>query len=180
MSKRHFNQKGFTLVELVISLSIFIVTFSLAVYGVVSFKQSIEVTNAAKEMMLNIRKARRFALDGVVTQEGTASSYYIYIDSEEDNYSWGECKENGGCALKNTLKSNQYRKVSISNCIDSSGSSYNKIEFLAITGKFVISGPGGNKENGFCDIELKNSTGFISTTRKVRVDLSGRTIRLVQ
>lgn len=174
---KNLSEKGFTLVELMIALSIFAVTFTLASYGVIRFKQSLEVTNAAKEMITNLRKARRFALDGVVTEDGTASSYYIEINPADNNYNWFECSESGNCSDKGEMKSPYYTQVEVSKCKDGS-SEYEIIEFEAVTGRFVVKDSSNNVlTNDYCDIELKTTSSMVSTTRKVRVNVTERTIK---
>lgn len=74
--------KGFTLVELLISISIFTVITTVAVFSHTEFNGSVLLTNLAYEIALSIRQAQFYGIS--VKQNSSSnfdSSYGIHIDT---------------------------------------------------------------------------------------------------
>ncbi len=175
-----FNKNAaYTLLELLIVLSITGLMMSIVVYGVIRFRQTIAVSNATKELVLHIRKARRYAINNVVTSEGYSPTAY-YINVSGNDYKWGECSNTGGCSAPKSVKSTQYNGVEVSEC-KSGSNSFSILKFNHVTGEFIIS----NDKNQIdpttditCIIELK-IYGLVNTTREIEVSSSNRTIKIL-
>jgi|ERR1035437_1624771 prepilin-type N-terminal cleavage/methylation domain-containing protein len=75
--KKQSTQKGFTLVELIVSLAIFafMTAFLVAKYG--SFNQGVLLTNLAYDVAITIRSAQTYGLDVQGTSVG-ANTLFIY------------------------------------------------------------------------------------------------------
>ena len=173
---RDSRNGGFTLLELLIVLSIISVVFSLGTIGIMKVRQVILVTNTAKELRNNLKKARRYALDSVVTSnETTSTAYYVEIDSTNDMYYWGEC-DSVKCTRKDRLKSTQYEGVEVSGCA-SGGSGYQFIKFVAVTGEFVVSDStsGASLVSDECIVTIKGDGTMIRTSMDVHINVAERT-----
>jgi prepilin-type N-terminal cleavage/methylation domain-containing protein len=169
---------GYTLIEILFVLFIIGVTLTLGAFAVIKFKQVIEVSNAAKELVLKLQEARRFALDSVITTtKETAGAYYIEIGTDNEYY-WGECSEGMYCAVNpsTSIKSAQYKEIIITS--DCAGSTVSQVIFLAGTGEFVFKDSSGNDiVANECIIEFI-IPGGINTRRKINVNSMERTIKI--
>lgn len=158
-------------------------------YGVVEFRRNIEVNNATKELMLQLRKARRYAINNVVTsQETQPVGYYIELVRSSGDYQFGEIYNFGGSynyAIDQSVKSAQYAGIEVSNCICTQSycrvnypRGFSVIRFNAVTGAFVFSTSAWNARNAStptrydCEITVKSG----SAERKILVSGSERTI----
>jgi len=127
---------------------------------------------------LQLRKARRYAINNVVTEEGYSPSAY-YIEFGNDDYKWGECGSGTSCSSKSVMSS-EYRGVSVTGC--KGANEFNYVKFNHVTGEFIFTNdinstpPGGT--SGSCIIEIMIE-GLVSTTRKVEVDSQSRTIKIL-
>lgn len=179
---KKFN-RGYTLIELLIVLAIFGTMLALASYGVIKFRQVLIISNASKEVMINLRKARRYAINNVVTSEGYTPQGY-YLDINNDDLLWGECIETSTgvtCSDPYSVKSAEFSGVSISGC-KNGGNEYNVIKFNHVTGEFVITAddklavdPSVSPDS--CQIEISIS-GTLTTQRTVTVSSEERTIKI--
>jgi len=186
-SYKRFYQKGYTLLELLVVLSIFGVMFMVVAGGVVQFRQTIIVSNTSKELLLNLRKARRDALGNVITSEGyTPQGYYISLDTSgsEDTYYLGECIEASCNTLTDKpLMSPEFTGVEISPCHEGAND-YKYIKFNHVNGEFIFSST--NNVNTLrtesttidtCTIDIWIA-GTLSTTRTIEVNGLERTIKM--
>jgi prepilin-type N-terminal cleavage/methylation domain-containing protein len=170
------SQAAFTLLELLVVLAIIASAMGLAIYGVLKFRQVILVSNTTKELVLEMRKARRYAIDNVITSTGAPTEgYYIFIDGDGVYY-WGECTEDG-CSHAKRVKSQQYSGIKVSSCGD-----YSIVKFNCVTGEFVIT----NNEtettstpNTTCIIEVGAGGGLVNTKREIEVSGESRTIKII-
>lgn len=163
---------------------------AIVAYGLLRFRQNLILGNTAKEVMLYLRKARRYSISNVVTTEGNSSSgYYIYIDGD-GVYQWGECDESSGCIpgsnYRWSVKSPEYTGVEVSPCHTGSAN-YSVVKFDNVTGEFrfftdpteLQNNPLGGDKGITCTIDIELS-GVITTTRQLEVSGSSRTVKLLQ
>ncbi|MFC1780103.1 Tfp pilus assembly protein FimT/FimU [Patescibacteria group bacterium] len=176
------SQSAYTLLELLVVLSITAIMMSLVAYGVVKFRQVIIASNTTKELTLQLRKARRYAINNVVTSSGISTSgYYIYINNNE--YYWGECTEISCTHSSDSIKSNEYSGTNVSLCKDSGGTTYSRVKFDHVTGKFLVykDDTDFNNDNptdiSSCEIEVE-IPGVVNTKRKIEVSITNRTIKM--
>jgi prepilin-type N-terminal cleavage/methylation domain-containing protein len=173
------KEKAYTLLELLVVLSIIGLMMSIAVYGVINFRQTIIVSNTTKELMLQLRKARRYAINNVVTESGyTPRAYYIEITNDSNNYiKWGECNDSQGCFSEN-VKSAQSSGVTVSSCNNSSNR-YSIIKFNHVTGDFIFTNANQsvNGTDSNCTITV-NTGGAVSKRREIIVSRTERTIKI--
>lgn len=169
------SQSAFSLLEILVVLAIIGAMLALAIVGVTKLKQVMVVSNTAKEIVLQLRNARRHSITNVVTKGGySPEGYYIYF--EGDDYYWGEC--GSGCAHSSLMKSEQYKGVKVTQC----DNSFSVIKFKQVTGEFIVTND-VNDTNAtpeiICIIEVSSgSGGFISTKKQVEVNGSERTIKI--
>lgn len=171
------SESAFTLLEVLIVLVIVGASLSLAVYGILKFRQVITVSNTTKEIVLELRKARRYAIDNVVTSDKLPTrGYYIRFDND-DNYYWGECSD---VSCSDTLaKSAHYRGVKVSSC-----GAYSVIKFNYVTGEFVFVSGGDDIQTSTdpslenCIIEVYIEQSFISTRKTIEVSGVDRTVKI--
>lgn len=175
------SQSAFTLLEMLVVLVITGVMLSIAAYGVLKFRTVMIVSNTAKEIVLQLRQARRYSINNVVTSTGqTPEGYYIYFDGSEMYY-WGECRS-GVCSHTREIKSAQYTGVRVTHCTVAGGPSYSVIKFNAVTGEFVITNNAGDNmptPGTTCIIEVGGGGGLITTTRRIEVSGASRTIKML-
>ena len=98
-NKTPVGQKGFTLVELMVSIGIFSVITSVAVYNNAQFNSSILLTNLAYEIALSIRQAQVYGITvrkdsadnfnsayGIHFNLSTPTSYILFQDTAADDH----------------------------------------------------------------------------------------------
>lgn len=171
------SQSAFTLLELIVVLVIVGIMLAIAIYGVIKFRQVIVVSNATKELVLQLRKARRYSINNVVTSNGDPTQgYYVYIDSND--YSWGECSA-AGCSHAHSVKSAQYSGIDVTLC----DNIYKVLKFNHVTGEFVITetdvtevDPGVSPAS--CTITVSIPGAVVRTQRTVVVSSEERTVRI--
>lgn len=196
------NQKlkdahAFSLLEILVVLTITGTMMSIVSYGVIKFRQVITASNAAKEYVLYLRKARRYAINNVVTSDGYAPQGYIIRQTSGDTgFEWGEVGKSGASlflAGPTSVRSDQYQGVTFKECISGS-TKYRSIKFMAVTGEFVFvksgageaalinAGPGYSspdvKMDVTCTIEVYIENSFIQTKRVIEVNGTARTIKI--
>ena len=174
-----FNKAGYSLLELLVVLSITSVTMGIVLYGMIKFRRVMIVSSATKELSLQLRKARRYAINNVVTEEGASTSGY-YIEVGDDDFKWGECDANSVCSSSSVVSS-ENKGVSVSGC-KAGGKEYSIIKFSHVTGEFNISDdPANIQQAGMpdkCIIEIKIE-GFANSKKEVEVDRESRTIKIL-
>ncbi|MBN2015741.1 hypothetical protein JW766_02820 [Candidatus Dojkabacteria bacterium] len=183
--KIYSRQSAYTILELLIVLSVVGTMMGIVVYGVVKFRQTVIVSNTAKEIVIQMRKARRYSINNVVTSDGlNPRGYYFYIDNNT-NYYFGEC-DSGGCTHEEKVKSVELTGVNVSACKVAGGNSYPVIKFNQVTGEFIfvassassdIMGATSPSYNETCIIEVEIG-GTISSLREIEVSGQNRTIRI--
>jgi prepilin-type N-terminal cleavage/methylation domain-containing protein len=181
---KKLSQKGYTLLEIIVVLAIIGASFSLVVYGVIRFRQVILTSNTAKEVALQLRKARRFAINNAVTSDGyPTGGYYIFIDESSGTYEWGECGDSGCRSSTKVVKSEKYNGVDVSTCQGSSGD-FSVIKFENVTGEFSFYEDkaellnNNSTEGVTCTIQVK-IPGVLNSVREVEVSGGSRTIRIL-
>lgn len=167
IKKLFTSKKGFTLIELLVVLAIIGVLMMLATIGLLRFRSSIKVTNAANELVENLRRARRMAADNVSSTQSSdylILGYALLINPTDDNYSLyfsAKGLPEPFNPEKLDLKSKQYDVLFVSdNC--------NGVFFQQVTGFFDSS----------CDITVKSQNSLINTERVVRIDSNTQTITI--
>ena len=176
LERLYASRKGFTLLEIVVVLTIVGLMLAIAVYSIAKFRQVIIVSNTAKDLVLELRKARRYAIDNVVTSRGrTTRGYYIFINNQGDYY-WGECDFE--CSHPTLAKSSQYRGIDVTPC-----GPYPVVKFSHVTGEFILTDSPDDTESTpdvTCIIEVSlTSGGFITTTRRIEVSGESRTVKIL-
>lgn len=174
LQRRLYNQKGFTLLELLIVLIVTGIMMSVVAYAVLKFRQVIIVGNTAKELSLYLSQARRDAINTVVTPEGHPTTGY-YMRISDNNYWFCSCDQALSCTCgTNPVKSKEYTSVEVINC------GYSYIKFNYVTGEFVITNNPSDTSGGpaSCEITVRIVSALMTTERKVLVDKESRTIKL--
>ncbi len=175
---KFFKTKGYSLLELLVVLSIVGLMITIVIYGMVKFRQVMIISNATKEIALQLRKARRYAINNVVTKDGYSTSGY-YIEFGNDDYRWGECDTYGHCSSESVMSS-QYRGISVTGC-KSGTEEYAVVMFDHVTGEFNfminpnISDP---SMPNTCTIEV-SFEGVVDTIREIEVDRESRTVKIL-
>lgn len=189
------KEAAFSLVELLMVLAIIGTMVGLMMYGVVKFRQVVTVSNAAKEVVLNLRAVRREAIDSVVKKSPTSSKetvpdrYYVEFNGTEDYYEGASYYTPTTYTYTNwdygSMSSEQYGGVWVSRCVDESRpNTYSHISFsqgsgeidFGYRGNYYIRTPG--RSLGSCRIEVKISGGGLTTSRFIVVDGDARTIKI--
>lgn len=158
------NKKGFTLIELLVVMAIIAMVSVLAIIGLLRFRSSIKVSNAANELVENLRRARRMAVDNVGSKDAGAEmvldGYIFDLDTSTENYSiYAKAGSNLYPEYEN-LKSPQYDVDFESTCGD--------IYFEQVTGIFTNN----------CEVQITSQNNFISTSRTVVINGSEQTIKV--
>lgn len=82
--KKSFKTRGFTLVELLVTISIMIVVMNVVLFNQNDFNRSVDFTNRITEVVNNIREARISAL-GVYSADG-AEAYGVHFERGGEEY----------------------------------------------------------------------------------------------
>lgn len=143
--------KGFTILELVVSIAIFafMTAFTVAKYG--TFNQGVILTNLAYDVALTIRNAQSYGLNvkssgretnefskpyGVYFLKGS-SSFIFFVDSNNDGlFNTADPDRPGG--LSESLSTSNIKNgstISLITTIDNQGNSNTSVEGLHITFK---------------------------------------------
>lgn len=176
---RFLKKRGYSLLELLVVLSIVGLMITIVIYGMVKFRQTMIISNATKEIALQLRKARRYAINNVVTKDGYSASGY-YIEFRNDDYRWGECNTHSSCSSE-SIMSSQYKGISVTGC-KSGTEEYTVVKFDHVTGEFnFMNNPGEVPLAGIpdsCIIEV-SFEGLVDTTRQIEVDRESRTVKIL-
>jgi len=183
--------RGFTLVELLVTISLFAILTSIVIFSQSKFNGSVLLTNLAYDVALTVRQAQTFGVNVRETSAGVFDKAYgVHFDISDPTYfilfadSSGDDRE---YTAESDSKVNSYsikRGNKISDiCVTSSGASDCEINKLDITflrpdpdaifesdptksditeAKIIISSVSGDKRN-----VLINSTGQISIGREI-------------
>jgi len=195
MIKKTFTTKGFTLVELMVSIGIFVLMTSLLLAKYGSFNQGIFLTNQAYDVALAIRTAQSYGINvkGVPGRVNDFNSPYgIYFDTSSDNeankkiiffadvvkdgvYTAGDTVISTYTLKKNTIiKSICIKNDSIS-CNDNHNDGLVNITFVRPSPKAIIKKSNINPSYKYAEISIKSSNGEI---KKVTVtDIGQITIK---
>lgn len=76
--------KGFTLVELMVVISIFAILSSIMVFNYGSFKSSLSIQNLADDISLSIRKAQGYAIGVHSSNNSFISGYGVHFSTAEN------------------------------------------------------------------------------------------------
>lgn len=173
--------------ELLVVLGIFSIMFAVVAGGVAQFRQTIIVSNASKELLLNLRKARRDALGNVVTSEGySPEGYYIALDTtgDDNTYYWGECTETSCSTSTTPLQSAEFAGIIIEPC-SGGGKNYNYIKFNHVNGEFVFADVsdvndliGASSSTTACEIDLYVKGALSTSKRTIEINGLERTIKM--
>lgn len=172
------SKSAYTLLELLVVLSITGVMMSIVVYGAIKFRQTMTISSTAKEIVLYIRKARRYSINNVLTSDRYSTTGY-YVEILNNDYSWGECRSLG-CSVTNSVKSAQFDGVDVSGC-ESGSDLYTTLKFNHVTGEFVITNDKDQTDptpEVTCIIRI-TIPGAVSTTREIEISGSNRTIKIL-
>jgi prepilin-type N-terminal cleavage/methylation domain-containing protein len=190
------QQEAFSLLEILVVLSIVSTMLTIMTYGVIKFRQVIITNNATKEYVLNIRKARRYAINNVVTSDGYQPQSYVIQRNSGAYVEWISIGKNGTTLQASTpsrITSVQYSDVFISDCVSDTGEVFTRIKFMAVTGEFVFlqqyssadllnAAPGYTSPNvkfdRKCSIKVYIATNWMTTIREIEVDGKARTIKI--
>ena len=145
----HMNKRGFTLVELLVTISIFVVLTGVVLFSQNSFNSSILLTNLAYDTALTIRQAQTYGINiknfnstgsgngvfvpyGVHFDMGAKQSFILFADlSSGPGYAGVfdrsanplSCQTDKGCVSRYNIKNGNYiSKLCINNTSDPSGS----------------------------------------------------------
>lgn len=80
--KNKYN-KGFTLVELIVVISIFAILSSIMIFNYGSFKSSLSIQNLAEDIALSVRKAQGYAIGVHGYGNSFASGYGVHFSTAE-------------------------------------------------------------------------------------------------
>ncbi|MCA9386656.1 type II secretion system protein [Candidatus Dojkabacteria bacterium] len=182
------KKSAFTLIEMLIAMSIMVIILSFGTIGVVRFRDYIEVQNGYSDVATYVRtiqnKARNSIAYTTIAGVPVAPDYYgIYI--EDNNFSLYACTDSGGSQLdcveqEGNIKSNSFSNVEIElssgcpgNLIAFKNSS---LEIIAVIGDQVL----GQLNNaniistGTCDILVSHVNG--GSTRSITINLTQNSI----
>lgn len=142
MLKNNHNKiknKAFTLVELMVTISIFLVISSVVIFNYGDFKSTVSLQNLTDDIALSIRKAQSYAIGakgtGSVVKDFT-NSYGIHFSV--DSNGTGLDGSNKSFVLFYSLStSKMYPSVNSGTCANGSN---NCVELFTITGKNKIDG----------------------------------------
>lgn len=191
--RRKQNQSGFTLVELLVTISIFVVLTGVVLFSQFKFDSTILLTNLAYDTALTIRQAQTFGINikefaddkfvpyGVHFDKNAPTSFILFADLDGDNLfkgNTGKCNKDDGCVNRYNIKRGNYIKelcvgeysLSTKSCVNSGGVLFK----LDVT--YRRPDPNAYITNGVRgDIELKSPVTIILSskdgkdTRQVRV-----------
>ena len=186
------SQQGFTLVEMLVSIGIFVIVTTIAVYNQGRFNSSVLLTNLAYEIALSMRQAQFYGITvkgitSTVTSKTTfEGGYGVHFHANTTQYTLFEDRdpspENGalesnnffdsGEALEifNIKKGNKVGKI----CLTKNGSV--SCNYASVDISFVRPNPDSIIESGgiwYDKAEICISSSQ-NTYRKILVDLSGQ------
>jgi prepilin-type N-terminal cleavage/methylation domain-containing protein len=175
-------QNAYTLLEILIVLTIVGTTMSIVAYGVMKFRQTLLISNTAKEIILQLRKARRYAINNAATSDGRPSSgYYIYFANND--YIWGECYEDGVnifCNDVGSVKSKEYSGIDV--YVDASCGSTNVFKFNSVTGEFVFTDSSNkilrDSTTNSCKV-IVSLGNVLKSRREIEISGESRTIKMI-
>ncbi len=96
----HKTQKGFSLIELIVTVSIISVILSVVLYNYGGFNDKLSLSSATQELAIGVRQAQTYGINvkestvssgqfnyahGIYLSTQTPSSYVIYVDSNSNN-----------------------------------------------------------------------------------------------
>lgn len=173
--------KGFTLVELMVSISIFTVITTMAVYNNTQFNGSVILTNLAYEVALSVRQAQFY---GISVRQNAASSfdsgYGVHFDTSmpttytlfEDKVGGiSHAKDAGDVNLQNftIAKGNKISRVCVNGACDATTAD---ISFLRPNpDAYITKGGTSTLQPGNAEICVVSPQG---TARRVVVEPTGQ------
>jgi prepilin-type N-terminal cleavage/methylation domain-containing protein len=128
-SKRNFN-RGFTLVELLVTISIFVILTGIVLFNQTKFNSTILLTNLAYDTALTVRQAQTYGINikefnstgnsdggeflsyGVHFEKG-AKSFILFTDLDSNDIFDGAtttCQKSEGCVTRYNIKRGNYIK----------------------------------------------------------------------
>lgn len=185
-------QKGFTLVEMLVSIGIFVIVTSIAVYNQGRFNSSVLLTNLAYEIALSMRQAQFYGITvkgitSTVTSKTTfEGGYGVHFDADTTQYTLfedrdpnpenGSLESNGlfdsGEALEvfNIKKGNKVGKICLTKGINTTCNPTSvDISFVRPNpDSRILSGGISYDKAEICVLSSQN------TYRKILVDLPGQ------
>ncbi len=172
--------KGFTLVELLVSISIFTLITSVAVYNHAKFNNSVLLTNLAYEIGLSVRQAQFYGISvrqnasfsfnsgyGVHFNPATPTAYTLFEDKTGGtSHVWDSGEDLQNFTIS---KGNKILKV----CVDGNcNSTIVDISFIRPNpDAFITTGGSNGSYKGEADICVASPDG---TVRKVIVESTGQ------
>ena len=163
-------KKGFTLVELVVTVSIVSVIMAVILFGYSSFNEDLRISSAEQEISLAIRQAQSYGLSvkegssgdfskgyGISFDTTDPTNYYIFVDKNNDgkNSATSACLANSECVEKVTLR-NAVRVSSVCGAV-LVGDALNCVGVTSIHITFIRPSPDAI-------IRLYNGTTLVGTT----------------
>lgn len=172
---KYQKQKGFTLVEMVAVLGIFMVLTSIVIFNYSKFRSDTVLTNMAYEVALTIREAQIYGVSarssgvsfenayGIFIPSSSALQYFVYSDVSGDlMFSGSNCVLSGGDSCTNTYTFQNNIQVSQldvkigSNCQPASTLS---VSFKRPNPEPVIKRNAGNEAISLAQITISTADG---------------------
>ncbi len=188
------NQKGLTLLELIVVMAITVVVGVLGIYGLVLFKRTSTLTQASREFVSNLESARNKARNNTLSTVkrgqaidplvGKVDAYAISIDTATSDYSLKYCMlgttvtTDYDCsgAERDNLKAKIYSDVLIT-FEQTSPYTCRGILFEAVTGRIMIFNDFAAikpSTSTYCDVSLSFGPG--TEKRTIRIDAANQRI----
>lgn len=130
------HQKGFTLVELLVSITIFSVITTMAVFSNSQFNSSVLLTNLAYEIAISVRQAQVYGVTvrknasggfdsayGIHFDLATPSKYVLFEDKAPQDHicDSNECLQANVVEVFNIQKGNRISKICVDSTCSTSG-----------------------------------------------------------
>lgn len=131
------NNKGFTLVELMVTISIFLMISSLVIFNYGDFKSTVSLQNLTDDIALSIRKAQSFAIGARNTGGGNFNNSYGIHFSVNSNGTGLDGSDKSFILFYSPSTSKMYPLVNSGTCADGSN---NCVELFTINGMNKIYG----------------------------------------
>lgn len=177
------NSSGFTLVELLVTISILVVITSISLAGYSSFGSSTELKNAAHELSISILNARIYGIGsvsqkdsydksyGIHFDKNSSNSYLIFIDLDEDSLYSGTSENVKVVSINKKFEIGKICGIlpgGSTNC--SPGINYLDILFKRPLPEVIIN---SDTQSNYKEAEIYLSAGG-SETSVIKINLTGR------